>query len=197
MNDKKPWQDDLDKFLAESSPSLDNQVLARTYSSLNDKASKDNCDDHDTISQIENALHIEQHLEDIGLQAVPESLQHALKNISNHSLREQTQTQTTQKNKSNVITANFTRFAATISTLAACITIVAVMGMHWLSTPVNQQQPTVAEIHQAQQELAVAFRYLSIAKNKSTTQVKQTINLKLHQPMMKSLLHPLTLFKES
>jgi len=197
MNDKKTWQDDLDKFLAESSSSLDNQVLARTYITSNEKASNSNVEDHDFINQIENALHIEQHLEEIGLQVVPESLQSALQNISNDSLVVQTKSQITPQKKSNVITVNFTRFATTISTLAACITIVAVMSIDWLSTPTTQQQPTIAEIHQAQHELAVAFRYLSIAKNKSTTQVKQTINLKLHQPMIKSLLHPLTLFKES
>ena len=197
MNDKKTWQDDLDRFLSESSPSLDHQVLARTYNVAEDNAADDKQEDRDTISQIENALHIEQHLDEIGLQSVPESLQNSLKRISSEPLTTQAKPKATPKNSSNVIIVNFRRFGATISTLAACITIVAVMSMQWFSTPINHQQPTIAEINQAQQELAVAFRYLSLAKNKSTTQVKQTINLKLHQPMMKSLLQPLTLFKES
>jgi len=193
MNNKKTWQEDLDKFLSESSPSIDHQVLARTYTEESDNCSIDIQEEHRTISQIEAAFHIEQHLDEIGLQTVPETLQNSLQNIGKDELSIKAKPPA----KTNVIKANFKRFQLTISSLAACITIVAVMSMQLLDTPQNQQQPTVAEINQAQQELALAFNYLSAAKTKSTNQVKQTINLKLQQPMMKGLLHPLTLFKES
>ena len=193
MNSKKTWQEDLDKFLAESSPSIDHQVLARTYGGEDANSSNEKQEEQLTISQIELALHIEQHLDEIGLQAVPDTLQNSLKNIGKCDLS----TPAKPQEKSNVIKANFKRWRLTISSLAACITIVTVMSMQWLSTPQTQQQPSVAQINQAQQELALAFIYLSIAKTKSTKKVKQTINLKLQQPMMKGLLHPLTLFKES
>lgn len=196
MTDKRTWQADLDKFLAKSSLSLDDQVLARTYHD-----SPEGQQEH-TIKQIENALHIEKHLDEIGMQDVPVVLQNKLKAIGKETLVPKTKLPTAkgkadEPKNSNVITANFTRFGAAISALAASVTIVVIMSNHWLPVSTTTPQPTLAEINQAQQELAVAFRYLSIARNKSASQVKQTINLNLHQPMMKSLLHPLTLFKES
>jgi len=185
---QEKWQTKLDDFLAQSSPSLDNKVVARTYEQ--DEPIGNQLDDLQTIEQ---ALHIEEHLDEIGLQAVPEALQNKLSQItkSDHSSANDT-----IEHKDNVIKVNFNRKLSIVA-LAACVTMVGILNFNWSTPSFNNQQPSLAEINQAQQDLAIAFNYLSLAKTKSTSQLTQTINLKVHQPMMKSLLKPLTIFKES
>jgi hypothetical protein len=182
-NDKhspEQWQEDLNNFLADSSPSLDNKVVARTY-------------EQDDLQAIEQALHIEQHLDEIGLQAVPESLQNKLSQITK---LKNSNIESVDKKSNKVIKVNFNKKLSIVA-LAACVTMVSILNFNWSTPTINNQQPSLAEINQAQQDLAIAFQYLSLAKTKSTTQLTQTINLKVHQPMMKSLLKPLTIFKES
>jgi hypothetical protein len=65
-----------------------------------------------------------------------------------------------------------------------------------MGTPTNQQ-PSLAEIKHAQQELAIALQYISFAKDISTEQINQTFNENIQQPLNQGLLKPLNHFKET
>ena len=63
-------------------------------------------------------------------------------------------------------------------------------------SPTNQA-PSLAEIKHAQNELAIALQYISLAKNVSTEQINQTFNKNIQQPLNQGLLKPLNHFKET
>jgi hypothetical protein len=178
MNDDKSWQKPLDNFLAEHDISTDNRVLARALS-VNDEKSND----HD-IEYIERALHIEENIAEIGLQPMPTNLARKLKSISN------------EEKSTNVIFGYFTPSWKKLSSLAAAVTVVALFNSNMLGVFKNQQ-PSLAEIQHAQQELAIALQYISFAKNISTEQINQTFNENIQQPLNQGLLKPLNHFKET
>ena len=178
MNDDKSWQKPLDNFLAESEVSIDNHVLARVLSG-NDEQS----DNHD-IEDIERALHIEENIAEIGLQPMPINLAYKLQAISH------------EEKSTNVIFAHFKPSWKKLTALAATVTAVALLNSNMLGAPTNQE-PSLAEIKHAQQELAIALKYISFAKNISTEQINQTFNENIQQPLNQGLLKPLNHFKET
>ncbi len=182
MNDNKSWQKPLDNFLAENNLSADTRVLARAFS--NDTELEGDTSYNQQIADMEQALHIEQHLDEIGLQPLPESLASKLQTISK-----------TDKTN-NIIFGQFKSNWKKISALAATFTAVALLNNMAFNTP-NNQQPTLAEIKHAQQELTVALQYISFAKTKSAHRIKQTFDENIQQPLNQSLLKPLNHFKET
>jgi len=182
MNDNKSWQKPLDNFLAENNLSADTRVLARALS--NDNELKNEKLNDQEIADMEQVLHIEQHLDEIGFQPLPTGLESKLQAISR-----------TQKN-SNVIFGKFTSSWKKVTAIAATLTAVALLNNMAFNTPTNQQ-PTLAEIKHAQQELALALQYISLAKTKSAQTIKQTFDENVQQPLNKSLFKPLNHFKET
>jgi hypothetical protein len=182
MSNDKSWQKPLDNFLAENDISADTRVLARALSDDSELTTEKHNKQH--IADMEQALHIEQHLNEIGLQPLPTSLANKLQAISK-----------TDKS-SNVVFGKFKPSWQKISALAATVTAIALLNSNMLSTP-TEQQPTLAEIQNAQQELALALQYISFAKTKSAHQIKQTFDKNIQQPLNKSLFAPLNHFKET
>jgi anti-sigma-K factor RskA len=182
MNSDNSWQKTLDDFLAEKSTSADTRVIARALSDKNKQESVQ--DDKQLIADLERALHIEQHLDEIGLQPIPQSLANKLETIGE-----------TQKSN-NITFGKFTSNWKTLSAIAATITVVAVLNNTALDVPTNQQ-PTLAEIKQAEQELVIALQYIASAQTKSALSIKQTFDENIQRPLNHSLLKPLNHFKES
>jgi len=182
MNDDKSWQKPLDNFLAENNISADTRVLARALSNDGELTTEQH--NKQRINDVEQALHIEQHLDQIGLQPLPPGLAIKLQNINK-----------TDKSD-NVVFGKFKPSWQKISTIAATVTAVALLNSNMLSAPTNQQ-PTLAEIQNAQQELALALQYISFAKTKSAHQIKQTFDRNIQQPLNQSLFSPLNHFKET
>jgi hypothetical protein len=182
MNDDKSWQKPLDNFLANNDISTDTRVLARALSNNSELTNEKLSNQH--INEMEQALHIEQHLNEIGLQPLPATLKNKLHNIGK-----------TEEN-STVIFGYFKPSWKKFSALAATVTAVALLNSNMMSAPTNQE-PSLAEIQHAQQELAIALQYISFAKNISTEQINQTFNENIQQPLNQGLLKPLTHFKET
>jgi len=182
MNDDKSWQKPLDNFLAENNLSADTRVLARALSNDSELKSEECNNQH--IADMEQALHIEQHLDEIGLQPLPENLTDKLQAISE-----------TGKNN-NIIFGKFTSHWKKIGAIAATITVVALLNNITLNTPISQQ-PTLAEVKHAQQELTLALQYISLAKTKSAHTIKQTFDENIQKPLNQSLFKPLNHFKET
>ena len=182
MNDDQSWQKPLDNFLANNDISADTRVLARALSVNSELNNKELSDQK--IIDIENALHIEQHLNEIGLQPLPTTLTNKLQSIGK------------TKERTNVIFGIFKPSWKKLTSLAATVTAVALLNSNMLSAPTNQQ-PSLAEIKHAQQELAIALQYISFAKNVSTEQINQTFNKNIQQPLNQGLLKPLNHFKET
>jgi len=182
MNEDKSWQQPLDNFLAENDISADTRVLARALSNDCELTTEENNQDY--IADMEQALHIEQHLNEIGLQPLPKGLANKLQAINK-----------TDKSD-NVVFGKFKPSWQKISALAATVTAVAVLNSNMLSAPTNQQ-PTLAEIQHAQQELALALQYISFAKTKSAHQIKQVFDENIQQPLNQSLFASLNHFKET
>lgn len=181
MNDKS-WLKSLDNFLADNTSSADSRVIARALSSDNELINKKySCQQ---ITDMEKALHIEQHIDEIGLQPIPESLANKLQAISK-----------TNK-KSNVIFDVFSANWKKVSAMAATITAITLLNSNMFDTPARQQ-PTLAEIKHAQQELTLALQYISFAKTKSAHQIKQVLDENIQQPLNQSLFKPLNYFKET
>ncbi|MGK0383189.1 MAG: hypothetical protein ACI8QG_002961 [Flavobacteriales bacterium] len=182
MNNKESWQKPLDDFLANNDLSADTRVLARVLyessESTNEQLS------NQQIAELETALHIEQHLNDIGLQPLSADLKNKLQGIS--------KTETS----SHVIFGYFTSGWKKLSALAATVTAVALLNTHMLSDPIDKQ-PSLAEIQHAEQELAIALQYISFAKKISTEQIKQTFDENIQQPLNQGLFKPLNHFKET
>jgi hypothetical protein len=61
----------------------------------------------------------------------------------------------------------------------------------------KNEQPSLAEIQHAQQELAIALEYISFAKEVSTEQIKQALDENIQQPLNQGLFKPLNHFKET
>ncbi len=181
MNNDKAWQKPLDNFLAENNLSADTRVLARALS--NDELKNEKLNNQE-IADMEQVLHIEQHLDEIGFQPLPASLASKLQAISR-----------TKKN-SNVIFGKFISNWKKVTAIAATITVVVLLNNTALNTPTNQQ-PTLAEIKHAQQELALALQYISFAKTKSAQAIKQTFDDNVQRQLNKSLFKPLNHFKET
>jgi hypothetical protein len=182
MNDDKSWQQPLNNFLANNDISTDTRVLARAlseHSELNNEKLS-----NQYINALEKALHIEQHLNEIGLQPLPTSLTNKLQSIGK------------TEEKSTVFFGYFAPSWKKLSLLAATVTAVALLNSNMMSAPTSQQ-PSLAEIKHAQQELAIALQYISFAKNISTEQINQTFNENIQQPLNQGLLKPLTHFKET
>jgi len=182
MNDNKSWQKPLDNFLAENNLSADTRVLARTFSNDNELESETSYNQQ--IADMEQALHIEHHLDKIGLQPLPESLANKLQTINKSGEND------------NVIFGHFISNWKKISAIAATFTAVALLNNMAFNAP-NNQQPTLAEIKHAQQELTVALQYISFAKTKSAHRIKQTFDENIQQPLNQSLFKPLNHFKET
>jgi hypothetical protein len=182
MTDNKSWQQPLDNFLTENDISADTRVLARALSDDSELTHEKYDKQH--ITDMERALHIEQNLNEIGLQPLPTSLANKLQAINK-----------TDKSD-NVVFGKFKPSWQKISALAATVTAVALLNSNMLSTPTNQQ-PTLAEIHHAQQELALALHYISFAKTKSAHQIKQAFDENIQHPLNQSLFTPLNHFKET
>ena len=182
MSNKESWQKPLESFLANSDISADTRVLARALSESAESTDEQLSEQH--IADLEQALHIEQHLNEIGLQPVSEELSNKLQNIS-------------KANKdSNVIFGYFTPNWKKLSALAATVTAVALLNSNMMNTPAHSE-PSLAEIKQAQQELTIALQYISFAKNKSAIHIKKSFNENIQQPLNQGLLKPLNHFKET
>jgi hypothetical protein len=182
MSNDKSWQKPLDNFLAESNLSADTRVLARVLS--NDNELKNEQCNNQQVADMEQALHIEQHLDEIGLQPIPASLTSKLQQISKPVQR------------SNVIFGKFKSNWIKMGAIAATVTAVVLLNSITLNPPMNQQ-PTLAEIKHAQQELTLALQYVSLAKVKSAHKIKQTFDENIQQPLNQSLFKPLNHFKET
>jgi|TARA_B110000914_G_C15429204_1_gene430535 hypothetical protein len=182
MNDDQSWQKPLDNFLANNDISTDTRVLARALSDNSELINEKLSNQH--ISELEQALHIEQHLHEIGLQPLPTTLTNKLQSIGK-----------SEKN-SRVVFGYFKPSWKKLSALAATVTAVALLNSNMINAPTTQQ-PSLAEIKQAQQELAIALQYIAFAKNISTEQINQTFNENIQQPLNQGLLKPLTHFKET
>jgi len=182
MNNKESWQKPLDNFLANNDISADTRVLARALSE-NSKLDNENLNSQH-ITDMEQALHIEQHLNEIGLQPLSTELTNRLQNIGKVN------------EDSNIVFGRFIPSWKKLAALAATVTAVALLNSNMLGKPMNQQ-PSLAEIQHAQQELAIALQYISFAKNKSAQQIKQTFNENIQQPLNQGLLKPLNHFKET
>jgi hypothetical protein len=182
MSDNKSWQKPLDNFLAENDISADTRVLARALS--NDSELMNEEDNKQHIADMEQALHIEQHLNNIGLQPLPTGLANKLQAINKTGKSD------------NVVFGKFKPSWQKISALAATVTAIALLNSNMLSAPTNQE-PTLAEIQHAQQELALALQYISFAKTKSARQIKQAFDENIQQPLNQSLFAPLNHFKET
>ncbi len=178
MNDDKSWQKPLNDFLDNSDVSLDNQVLARVLSVNGELSSESD------IADIELALHIEENMIEIGLQPIPKNLTDKLQFISK------------KKAPSNVFFMKLKPTWQKITAIAATMTAVVLFNSYISSVPVNEQ-PTLAEVKQAQHELVIALQYISLAKNKSAHQIEQIFNENIQQPLNRSLLKPLNHFKET
>jgi hypothetical protein len=176
MNNNDSWQKPLDNFLAKNEISTDTRVLARA---LSDEKSTEQ-----DIADMEQALHIEQHLNEIGLQPLPTSLSNKLQNIAKP-----------EKN-STVILGRFKLSGQKIGTLAATVAVIALLNSNMFTASKNQQ-PSLAEIQHAQQELVLALQYISFAKTKSVHQIKQTFDENIQQPLNQSLFKSLNHFKET
>jgi hypothetical protein len=181
MNDKS-WLKSLDHFLADNTSSADSRVIARALSSDNELINKKYSSQQ--ITDMEKALHIEQHIDEIGLQPIPQGLANKLQAISK-----------TNK-KSNVIFGVFSANWKKVSAIAATITAITLLNSNMFDTPASQQ-PTLAEIKHAQQELTLALQYISFAKTKSAHQIKQAFDENIQQPLNQSLFKPLNYFKET
>ena len=182
MNNKESWQKPLDNFLANNDISADTRVLARALSEHSELNSEQLSNQQ--IVELEKALHIEQHLNDIGLQPLSTDLKNKLQGIG--------KTKTT----SNVVFGYFTPSWKKLSALAATVTAVALLNTNMLSESKNEQ-PSLAEIQHAQQELAIALEYISFAKEVSTEQIKQALDENIQQPLNQGLFKPLNHFKET
>ena len=178
----KSWQKSLDNFLAENTLSTDARVIARALSNDNELTNKERNDQH--LADIEKALHIEQHLDEIGLQPIPEGLANKLQTIGKAN-----------KN-SHVIFGVFSANWKKVSAIAATITAITLLNSNMVDTPASQQ-PTLAEIKHAQQELTLELQYISFAKTKSAHQIKRAFDENIQQPLNKSLFKPLNYFKET
>jgi hypothetical protein len=182
MSNKESWQKPLDNFLAKNDISADTRVLARALSQKSELSNENLSEQH--IADLEQALHIEQHINDIGLQPLSTELTNKLQSISKVN------------EKSNVLFGRFTPSWKKFAALAATVSAVALLNTNMISAPSNQQ-PSLAEIQHAQQELTIALQYISLAKNKSAKQIKQTFNENIQQPLNQGLLKPLNHFKET
>ena len=182
MNDDKSWQKPLDNFLTNNDISADTRVLARALSEDSELTNETLSNQH--INELEKALHIEQHLNEIGLQPLPNTLTNKLQSIGKTD------------ETSNVVFGYFTPSWKKFSALAATVTAVILLNSNMMGTPTNQQ-PSLAEIKHAQQELAIALQYISFAKDISTEQINQTFNENIQQPLNQGLLKPLNHFKET
>lgn len=182
MNNKESWQKPLDNFLANNDISADTRVLARALSE-NSELNNDQLSNQQ-MAELEKALHIEQHLNDIGLQPLSTDLKNKLLGIGK------------TKTNSHVVFGYFTPHWKKLSALAATVTAVALLNTNILSDPKNEQ-PSLAEIQDAQQELAVALQYISFAKKISTEHIKQTFDENIQQPLNQGLFKPLNHFKET
>ena len=182
MSNEKSWQKPLDNFLAESDISTDTRVLARALSNGSELTHEKH--HQQQIADMEHALHIEQHLDEIGLQPLPTGLASKLQAIG----------KTAPSN--NVVFGRFKPSWQKLGALAATVTAVALLNSNMLSAPTDQQ-PTLAEVKDAQQELALALQYISFAKTKSAQQIKQTFDENIQQPLNHSLFKPLNHFKET
>lgn len=175
MNNQDDWQKELNKQM-DKPLSTNNRVLARSLS-------------EDDLAIVEKALHIEEHLDEIGLQEVPISLQNKLAAITKDS---------NYKDKSNTVVSFEKKQSWYVPiTLAASITMVMVIGHSLLTSPTGTNEPTLAEVEQAHKELAIAFEYLSLAQHKSRTQLDQSLQNNIQRPVIKSLVKPLIQIKES
>jgi len=184
MNDDQSWQKPLDNFLAKSHLSTDTRVLARALA--NGSEVENEATNNQQITDMEQALHIEQHLDEIGLQPLPANLASDLQAISK------------QEKSNNVIFGRFTSHWKKITTIAATVTVTVIVLFNGITpnSPTNQQ-PTLAEIKHAQQELTLALQYISLAKTKSTNKIKQTFDENIQKPLNQSLFKPLNHFKET
>jgi len=182
MNDDKSWQKPLDNFLANNDISTDTRVLARALSGNSELNNEKLSNQY--INELEKALHIEQHLNEIGLQPLPTALTSKLQSIGE------------TEEKSTVVFGYFKPSWKKLSLLAATVTAVALLNSNMMIAPASQQ-PSLAEIKHAQQELAIALQYISFAKNISIEQINQTFNENIQQPLNQGLLKPLTHFKET
>jgi hypothetical protein len=181
MKNEIPWQKTLDAYLAENALSTDTRVLARALASDNSEvASRTTLH----IEELERALHIEQHLDNIGLQPLPANLEKRLRHISK------------TKENNNIVRGKFTANWKKVSAIAATITAVVLFGNVNQHTP-SSQQPTLAEIKRAEQEFAVALQYIAFAQAKSANKIQQTLDTNIRYPLNQGLLKPLNHFKES
>jgi len=181
MSSKQTWQKSLDAFLENNPHSADTRVLARA---LADSTSEDEAAYAQDIADLETALHIEKNLDAIGLQPTSTELQNRLDAINRPS-------------KSNIIVwPKFTKNWQKLSAIAASLALVTLLYNTDLVAP-SAQQPSLAEIQQAEQELKIAFEYLAQAQAKSSKKFQQTLDENIQQPINDSLLRPLDHLKES
>jgi anti-sigma-K factor RskA len=181
MSDKHEWQKSLDDFLKNNPQSADTRVLARALAEV---SSDNEAEYASNIADLETALHIEQNIDAIGLQATSTDLQNRLNAIAQPS------------KDSTVIWPVFKSNWRKISAIAASVVLVAFFYSAGL-TQHAPQQPSLAEIKQAEQELKIAFAYLAKAQTQSSQKLQQTLDENIQQPINNSLLRPLEHLKES
>jgi len=175
MNNQDNWQKKLDKQMdKEFSPNT--RVLARALS-------------ENDIAIVEKALHVEENLDKIGLQEVPKSLQSKLAEITQININKEVQ--------GNVVNLEKKQSWYVPLALAASIAMVMIVGNSLINFPTVPNEPTLAEVKQAQKELAIAFEYISIAQHKSRTQLNHSLQNNIQRPVIKSLVQPLIQIKES
>jgi|GEM_PF-1998607 len=169
MTGPNNWQEKLDKTLADNPASPDTQVLSRLYG-------RENAED------IESALSIEQHLDQIGLQQVPDALQEKLRAIATDK---HPAAQAANNNK--VVKFPRQRTWFTMGAIAAAVGIMSLVNPLWHNESNIDRQPSLAEINQAKRDLALAFNYLSKANASATTHIENTLNSNVQRPVIKGV----------
>jgi hypothetical protein len=181
MNNDKSWQKALDSFLVQNPPNADTRVLARA---LVEGESDSEVDNTLLTAEFEQALHIERNIDAIGLQPLPASLEQKLQGIGNTASKE------------TVIWVQFKKHWQKISAVAATIATITLFSHINGMTP-ESQEPSLAEIKKAEQELAIAFHYLSAARTKSAQKVQQTLDQNVRLTINHNLFKQLNYIKES
>ncbi len=179
MANSNDWQKGLDEFLADNPATPDLQVLARSYG---EEHAKD----------MEKVLNIEKHLDDVGLQPVPNGLQEKLKAIGAGKL----QTASTKKT-SNLIEFRAKHTWLSLGGVAATAVIVMLLSPSLNKQELTEPELTKLEVKQAKEDLVVAFDYLSKISNKTTAQINQTINSNLQRPVVHGVSQQLNKLRDS
>ncbi|MFC3093842.1 hypothetical protein DRW07_10210 [Alteromonas sediminis] len=180
MNKHNAWQQELERFLAANPPTADTRVVARALASDGETMGEPN---PSTVEAIERALQIEQNLDAIGVQPLPEGLEEKLQGIAK------------EKNTGTVIRGDFKRRWKTFTAIAATL-VIGLMSGKMLDEP-SGAQPNIAQVRQAEQELLVALHYVSMAQTKTSDTVSHAFDDNIRRQFNRGLATPLHHVKET